>query len=61
MIKLVDKLRYLLLKIVLPKQQFYIQNNKFHSVFHPLMRPMLDGSLEIEDYLDESDESDNSQ
>ena len=35
--RLIDKIRGLLLKLVLPKQQYYIQNNGFHSVFHPIM------------------------
>ena len=45
---LVDKLRTWLLRKLLPKQQFYIQNNGFHSVFHPIMKPLLDRTEDID-------------
>ena len=40
---LILKLRELLLRLILPKEQFYIQGDGgFHSVFHPIMKPILD-------------------
>ena len=60
--RLVDKIRYSLLRIALPKQQFYLQAGGFHSVFHPIMKPMLSGSEQIDGELmnGESNENDNS-
>ena len=60
--RLVTKIRYLLLKIALPKQQFYLQGAGFHSVFHPIMKPMLSGSEQIDGEMinGESDENNNS-
>ena len=34
--RLIDKIRYLLLGIALPKEQFYIQAEGFHSCFNPI-------------------------
>ena len=40
---LILKLRELLLRLILPKEQFYIQGDGgFHSVFHPIIKPILD-------------------
>ena len=62
--KLITKIRYLLLRIVLPKQQFYLQGEGFHSVFHPIMKPILSGSEQINGDLEmingESNENNNS-
>ena len=41
MLTLITKLRYLLLRFALPKQQFYLQGDGFHSVFHPIVKPLL--------------------
>ena len=40
---LIDKLRYLVLRFALPKQQFYIQCGGFHSVFHPIILERKEG------------------
>ena len=50
--RLITKLRYLLLRIALPKQQFFLQGEGFHSVFHPIMKPMLSGSEQIDSDLE---------
>ena len=61
--KLIAKIRYLLLRIALPKQQFYLQGEEFHSVFHPIMKPILSGLEMIDSDLEvmngESSENNN--
>jgi hypothetical protein len=39
---MIDKIRELLLKIALPKKQFYIQCGGFHSVFSPILHKQFD-------------------
>ena len=39
--EIVDKLRALVLKFALPNRQYYIQCDGFHSVFHPIIKPLL--------------------
>ena len=52
------KLRELLLRIALPKEQFYIQGDGgFHSVFHPIMKPVLDRTGEFDADSNENDNS----
>ena len=47
--RLINKIRYLILKFILPKEQFYIQGDGgFHSVFHPIMKPLLDRTGDID-------------
>lgn len=56
MIRLKNKIRELLLRLILPKEQFYIQGDgEFHSVFQPIFKPLLDRSVAI----DEGDEDNN--
>jgi len=45
---MINKIRALILRLVLPKEQFYIQGDGgFHSVFHPIMKPILDRTGDI--------------
>ena len=53
---LTTKIRYSLLRIALPKQQFYLQGDGFHSVFHPIIKPILSRS---EEFDGESNEDNN--
>ena len=48
---MLDKIKALILRLVLPKKQFYIQCDGFHSVFKPIMKPLID----VEDFDGESD------
>ena len=59
--KLITEIRYLLLRIALPNQQFYLQGEGFHSVFHPIMKPILSGSEQIDGEMinGESNENNN--
>ena len=57
--KLITKIRYLLLGIALPKQQFYLQGEGFHSVFHPIMKPILSGSEQIDGEMMNGDSNEN--
>ena len=52
-----DKIRSIVLRFALPKKQFYIQCDGFHSVFHPILKPLL--SRTMEDEIGESNEDDN--
>ena len=54
---LITKIRYLLLRFALPKQQFYLQGDGFHSVFRPIIKPIL--SRTIEEFDGESNEDNN--
>ena len=51
---LIDKIRYLVLKFALPKKQYYIQADGFHSVFHPILNDIMrvDYEPEISDQND---------
>ena len=52
---LIDRIRYLVLKFALPKKQYYIQADGFHSIFHPILNDV----MRI-DYVPEiSDQNDN--
>ncbi len=42
MANLKDIIRNLLLRIALPRKQYYIQCDGFHSVFKPIIRPLFD-------------------
>ena len=53
---LIDKIRYLILRFALPKQQFYVQNNGFHSVFHPIMLEKKEGVFNGTGYKDNNGE-----
>ena len=53
---LIDKLRTWLLRKLLPKQQFYIQNNGFHSVFHSIMFEKKEGIFNGTGYKDNNGE-----
>ncbi len=55
--ELIDKLRNLVLRFALPKEQYYIQCGEFHSVFHPIMKPLLSRT----EMYGESNENDNSE
>ncbi len=56
-------IREKILRLLLPKQQFFLQAGGFHSVFHPIMKPMLSGSEQIDEEMlgGESNENNNSQ
>ena len=47
-----DTLRNLVLRFALPKEQYYIHEG-FHSVFHPIIRP-LTGEYDGESYEDDN-------
>ena len=51
---LIDRIRYLVLKLALPKKQYYIQADGFHSVFHPILSDVMriDYEPEISDQND---------
>ena len=56
--KFINKIRELILRLVLPKEQFYIQGDGgFHSVFHPIMKPVLDRTGEFDADNNENDNS----
>ena len=38
---LIDKIRYLVLRFALPKKQYYIQAEGFHSIFHPILNDVM--------------------
>jgi len=53
---MIDKLKTWLLRKLLPKQQFYIQNNGFHSVFHPIMFEKKEGVFDGTGYKDDNEQ-----
>ena len=56
--RFINKIRYLILRLVLPKEQFYIQGDGgFHSVFHPIMKPLLSRTGEVDGDSNENDNS----
>ncbi len=59
--RLIARIRYLLLRIALPKQQFYLHGEGFHSVFHPIMKPILSRSepIDLEMMNGENNENNN--